>query len=265
VSAIVKAWLDGTLIHDVADPMMKTALGPDSDIDSGPDPDVVSDPRPRTHGSRNRTRYYGARIFSLPGYAQGVTPHETTTIVDMLKRGFLLGPTLHELRFLRAGETDAEFLTVVAIGPFEAPMRGVRQIVRWAITLEAPDPRAYSMVEQQVQFAYDAAGAITPGGSISTPPVIDVKGPGIVETIRNETTNELFHLVEENLAASDHLVLDVKARSLTLNGTPRPDLINARDTRWWELQPGVLNTIRIGGTGFTTSTLVTVKWRDARN
>ena len=69
------------------------------------------------------------------------------------------------------------------------------------------------------------------------------------------------------LATAQTLVIDTQARTILLNGDPdesRYDRVNFEDWSWDDLllQPGV-NVVRLEGTGFTASTLMTVCWRSA--
>lgn len=69
------------------------------------------------------------------------------------------------------------------------------------------------------------------------------------------------------LVTGQTLVIDTQARTILLNNDPaqsRYDRVNFEDWSWDDflLQPGV-NIIRLQGTGFTSTTLMTVCWRSA--
>jgi hypothetical protein len=65
--------------------------------------------------------------------------------------------------------------------------------------------------------------------------------------------------------AGDTLQIDVRERHVVLNGiTERPDLIDAAQTRWFDLEPGQ-NLIRLRGTGMVGGqTQLEVRHRDGR-
>ena len=293
---IEKAWIDDLLIHDITNPRLGTALG-ETDLDSGPSPTVKTENRPRTHGSRNTTRWYGPRTFSIAGYAHGRDDADTNSLVDALKRGFTLGDQLHELRFKRRGQPTEELLGVVAAGAFEAPAKGYRPIVRWAIALEAPDPRVYGvelktlvldplggaigqglifLVDWNLSFAGSGDIAISEptilvGGSIGTPPIFTFQGPGRPTAISNETTGEKIQLVPTTFDATDVVEIDCRTRSCLyypdgLDGAvfDRPELIDAAPSIWFDLEPGE-QTLRLEGTDFVQGqTTLTIAYRDAR-
>lgn len=287
---IEQAWIDDVLIHDVDDPALGMALR-ETDVDSGPEPTSVSENRPRTHGSRNSTRFYGPRTFMLAGYVSGRDSYETEVLVDQLKTAFLLRDDLHELRFRRRGRDEDEALNFVAVGAFEAPAKGYRAMVRWSIALEAPDPRLYSALWQSVTI--DPSGAVVVGGllfplkfplsfrgsggggtvegilvggSIETPPVLQFDGPGRPTQIVNETTGEAIVLVPTDFTTTDVLIADVGTKQLTVNGFARPELIDAAQTVWWQLQPNIENNVRLLGTGFAAGdTTLTIRYREARS
>lgn len=69
------------------------------------------------------------------------------------------------------------------------------------------------------------------------------------------------------LVTGQTLVIDTQARTILLNNDPnesRYDRVNYEDWSWDDflLQPGV-NVVRLQGTGFTSTTLMTVCWRSA--
>jgi Siphovirus-type tail component, C-terminal domain len=173
------------------------------------------------------------------------------------------------------------------VGPLEAPAAGYQQIVRWAIALEAPDPRVYAALWKSLTldpagtaaggldfaltWALSFAGAsggdlagIYVGGSVPTPPVLTFHGPGRVDQFANDTTGEAIVLVPVTLATGDVLVADCQAKTLTLNGFQRPDLVQPIGTTWWLLQPGE-NQLRLLGSGFVSGTsTLQVDYREAR-
>ena len=293
---LAEAWLNDLKIHDVdaldSIPYALRAAG----LGSGPAPKARTEEKPRAHGSINRTRFYGARIFTLEGYcdasADGLTDVQaaaaTEEAVDLLKRELALNGAPVVFKFRRLGWSFYERLEVVPAGAFEAPSSGWEPFVRWAVALEAPDPRIYS--DTLSSGSYDpAAGAASGGlvfpltfpltfagtgatyltvnnaGSVETPPVFTITGPLTPATaIDNETTGESIYFNELDVSSGDEVVVDVAQRSLTYEGVARPDKIDGRLTTWFQLQPGD-NRLRLrGGAAALGTTELAVTFRDAR-
>lgn len=98
-------------------------------------------------------------------------------------------------------------------------------------------------------------------GSFPTNPVATIQGPATNPGIQNVTLG-LSVIVNITLGATDSLVIDFNARTITLNG--QASRRNALDpsSRWWSLNPGV-NAIKFLGSGGSGGTLLTLAWRSA--
>lgn len=98
-------------------------------------------------------------------------------------------------------------------------------------------------------------------GNIETYPTLTITGLMTNPLIRNTTTGETFQLTYTSLV-SDTIVIDMKARTVTLNGTTNllGDVVAGSD--WWTLTPGA-NTVAVS-TGSTSDTgTLGISWRSA--
>jgi hypothetical protein len=243
--------------------------------------------RAARHGAIDRTLYYGGRVLELQGILWGATDLEAWEALDELKGKLALGSS-HVLRFRRTGRLNDEQLAIIVAGPvddgtsYDAP-----GVIKYGVSLHAPDPRIYVAALRSGSYdpsaALEGAGAAVPlvfpldfsssgvagllelanGGNFKTPPVLTITGPVVNPIIDNVTTSESLELVY-SLGSSDTVEVDIAARTVTLNGASRPDLLTPQATTWWELTPGT-NELRLRGTGMALGkTALTAAWRDAR-
>jgi hypothetical protein len=98
----------------------------------------------------------------------------------------------------------------------------------------------------------------------------------VTPIIDNLTTGESIYTQSVSLAAGDQLVIypfetsdalfeiPTGRKRIELNGVNRPDLVDARLTRWWKLAPGE-NILRLRGSGMAGGqTRLDLRFRDAR-
>jgi hypothetical protein len=144
-----------------------------------------------------------------------------------------------------------------------------------------PDPRYYNSNTQTATFTWSAnAGrsydrtydldygggtsykqtTVTNSGWATTYPVIDLKGPITNPELGNLTQNAQLDFTC-TLISSDHLVVDLYNKLVTLNGQPARNLLTSGE--WFDAQPGN-NTFTVDGT-FTAigDTAVTITWNSA--
>jgi hypothetical protein len=142
------------------------------------------------------------------------------------------------------------------------------------IQLLAGDPAVYSADQHTFQttipslshntgfFSVDNVGDF-PSGRV----VITIQGPGLnaganyLWLFTNTTTNKSIAL-NMSLGGTDTVVIDLFAKSITLNGTSRYDL-RRTDSEWWMLAPGINNFIVWRPGGDAVAATVTFQWYDA--
>lgn len=252
-----------------------------------PAPRAVAENRPSGHGAVDATSFYGPRVIELTGFVQASSFADFWPKVDDLLGGLALGSE-HVLRFRRLGDTFDLQTTVRVDSSVDLPVGDVpRPFARWGVSLFCRDPRLYADLTSGAYDPTDAGsgGLVFPlgfplvfgasgvsgalqvenAGNVSTPPVLVVTGPVTNPILDNDTTGLAIHTRDCGLAAGDTLTLDVRRRTAVLNGTtPRPDLVNASLTTWWELRPG-FNQIRMRGSAMASSqTELAVTFRPAR-
>lgn len=253
-------YLDDATLFDCADPSYPVGLTSEN-LGSGPDPRAFSEDRPTADGSVNRTRYWGPRLVELVGYVQGADRVARTAALDDLRGLFTLREA-HALRFVPSGLAERH-LDVVVASRFDAPVEGDPPVIEWSVVLEAPDPRMYGAL---VSASYEpfTGGSLTieNDGTAPVPVVLTMDGgDGTLAAIHNVTTGEQIVFGPAlGLTLASHLTLDTRARTVTLEGSPAPEVIDASATSWWELAPGT-NEIEADVSAATAGLELTVAWR----
>ena len=100
----------------------------------------------------------------------------------------------------------------------------------------------------------EAAVDITNSGGFDAEPTIRINGPVVNPRLINLTTNEEWSW-SGTLGDTDYLDVDMRARTVTLNGTGnRYADVNSGST-FWSLAPGI-NSIQFRGNAYTSATAV---------
>lgn len=278
---IESAWLDSLQIHKTAwYGVTRMTLG-------SPSPRVVAENRPSDHGSSDATAFYGPRTIEVTGHVMASTMAEFWPRVDELLGSLALGSE-HTLRFRRLGEGFDLRASVRVDSEVDLPVGDIpKPYARWGVSLYCSDPRLYA--DTVTSGAYDPTDAGDGGlefpldfplefgvsggawlsldneGTVSTPPTIIVTGPVTNPIIDNDTSGLSIFTRDCGLGVGDTLTLDVRARTVVLNGTTlRPDLVDVSRTTWWDVRPGV-NRLRMRGSGMASGqTELAVGFRSAR-
>lgn len=135
------------------------------------------------------------------------------------------------------------------------------------VQLVAPDPRMYADVLSTHQWTIAVDGTsgqstFTVGGNYGTRPTVTIQGPARNPRVTFDDGRALR--VDVDVEVGSSLVVDVAAKTVTLDGVPRFDAVRA-DNEWPELTPGS-NTLVFSrsSTALTgASSTITVDWRDA--
>lgn len=98
-------------------------------------------------------------------------------------------------------------------------------------------------------------------GNEITDPVFVIHGPGTQFTVGNQTTGKEF-IIEYSLNSTQYIEVDVKNRSVKLNGLT--NIYSSFDGDFWRLEPGG-NTVRFIVEGVGENSLLTIRYRDAYN
>lgn len=93
-------------------------------------------------------------------------------------------------------------------------------------------------------------------GNAASAPFFRIYGPITNPVLRNETTGEQLSL-NLVIASGDYVDIDVKNRTVLLNGTANR-YFNLTSAQWWYLQPGV-NQVRYSATSGTSTVDMTYR------
>lgn len=124
----------------------------------------------------------------------------------------------------------------------------------------------------RVATGWDALVLVGTVGTISTPPVVTLRGPlsilgsGVGWRVYNATTDTAVESVASstaNIPAGEYVVLDYEARTATHNsGASWYSRLNFVQTDWDGLAPGT-NDLRFYGLSTSAATGYRLEWRDA--
>lgn len=104
-------------------------------------------------------------------------------------------------------------------------------------------------------------GQVLHPGNAAVYPTLTIVGPLTNPTVENRATGQRISL-NVAVGAGDQVLIDMGARSLTINGSTRFDVLSSTSS-WWQIQPGT-NEIRFSAaTGDTGTQLLTVTYRPA--
>lgn len=101
---------------------------------------------------------------------------------------------------------------------------------------------------------------VTNAGNYASRPVITITGPCINPLVSNGTSFMSFNLT---LGATDVLVIDMAAKSVTLNGSASRYNTVTTGSAWWSLPPGNTTVVFETGDGAQVAARMTIQWRDA--
>lgn len=278
------AYIDDLQVHPPsANGIGLTAL----DGMGSPVPRAVSDLRPSDHGATDATQFYGPRNVALIGNVRADSKAALWPIVDQLKAKLRLG-SIHTFKFRREGLDYDEQMYVRVDSTVDVPLGLMPSpFVTFGVTLFAADPRIYSTT--LVSGTYDPTDSGLGGlsfpldfpldfdvadgsaqlsvdneGTISSPPVITITGPVTNPIVDNDTSSMSVYTQNLALTAGSSLVLDMAARTVTLDGVSRPDLIDVSLTDWFYIEPGV-NLLRLRGSDMASGqTTLSVAFHSAR-
>lgn len=246
-------------------------------------------PRGSAHGSVDRTRRYDGRLYELAGVIHGLTETQTHARLSDLERELALDDGADVLlKWKLLGVPEAEQAGVKIDGSLDYAFDvAAPNVLKWAATLFAGDPRRYSQTESigsydptdansdtgvefplvfPLEFAGDATTHLAAhnAGNFPTSPVLTITGPVVNPIIDNDTTGESWATTGLQLLAGDVAVVDMQARTFKVNGTSRLQYIDVPNTTWWELAPGT-NSLRLRGSGMVAlQTELAFSFRSAR-
>lgn len=221
-----------------------------------------------TDGGFMDAEYEKGRPVTLEGTVYAIDS-DLEPYLDDLKYNWSLSRTPIPLYFKKPGVAE-RVLFVKPLGcryDYESSVRVGQAEIQFQAYAE--DPRAYESTLQSVNiyqgeqvitgrgyprsypYGYGVSTAVvgtslTVGGNRPTPPLFTINGPVSKPQIINETTGDLM-IFDIDLIVGDSLVVDVKNRTVTLNGQNRRAALRAPN--WFFLDPGT-NYIRYRAESF---------------
>lgn len=244
-----------------------------------PTPRVVVDDRPLADGVDDRTAYFGSRVVTLDLLAR----KNRQTALDELgpflvpnARSYLYYPSsagFERRVLLRGASVDA---------PWEGAPGKLELLVAWeapngtAETANANSATASATTPPGPGFEFDLTFDLTfpassPAGSTTVTtignakcyPVIKLYGPATFPRIENYTDGQKSLDFNIALSATDYLEVDVRNKTVLLNGNPAQNRYQTLDfatSEWWVLQPGS-NLVRYYPDVYSGAARAELSWR----
>lgn len=259
---ITEAYIDGLKIHDTTTgvPTYPFAISDAPGLMGSGTPREDRPQKSRRHGLYELTSYYDGRAISLSGRCLETSHSALWASIDQLKQKFALSGLTHVLKWRRYGES---FLMRAEVSPaseieIERKAGFTTPYVTWHVDLIAADPRMYKDDLESLTFA--SAATITNSGNFNSPPIITFNSPGSDPGLRNNELSAENEIKFDYGGGGTALVVDVREREITLDGTRRPDLIDPLANDFWSLVTGSNSLTKTGG-----ATSITIQWRAAWN
>ena len=147
--------------------------------------------------------------------------------------------------------------------------------------IHCPDPRVYDFAQQSLLLtpslpigrtyprtyprvygisAGSNTGVVVNNGNVTTYPLITITGPAINPTIGNLSTGQTLNF-NVTLSATDVLIIDLNARTITLNGVPARNLLTGISQ--WFAAPVGNSSYYFTATGTSNTTTATIAWNSA--
>lgn len=239
-----------------------------------PEVRTVRTPRPRAHGAIDASSLYGPRVMPVRGWCGDPTAFGSAAVAaavaafDTLKQKLSVESS-HVVVLRRPGRTADERMVCRLADAITPEVVGGGEVIRWGLTLVAPDPRLYGDAVVQAQRTGSGSFTATVSDStVGTPPTIEVVGPtnAGAMTITNTTTGGSISLSGlPALAAAAVMTIDTTGPSPTVfySSAYHPEVVVAANTDWWLLAPGA-NSISVSGAAVAAGTVTRAKWRTAR-
>ena len=230
------------------------------------------------YGATYITSKHGVRRCSIEG---DLISEDVYEVRRRLLNALRQTGTIKLIKFTTYDSLDLQFEAEVVkvLNPY------THKVHSYLIEFKAPDWRFYSQTLKTYDLTQTVlrAGASIPAsipwaipastdpmtelnniiineGNETTDPVFTITGPGTEFTITNQTTNQSL-VLDRTLVSEDEVVIDVKNRTVVLNGNTNvyPDVSGD----FWSLIPGENELRFFVSSGLTVDTNLNVSYRDA--
>lgn len=222
--------------------------------------------RQDAHGSFPSRRTYSKRRIEFDVAVDG-TPANIEALMQSLMTAFTITDLPQQFVFQRPNGFGKRFAwCFVDASDFDSDYDVAHGYATGSLALVAHDPRYYSLAETStlITIALNANsqnGNVTNIGNFDTAPILEIPGPSTNPRISNAADGNKTIRVDIAIPTGQTLIIDTKARSVTLAGVDRFDVVRT-DNQWWKLKPGV-NPISYNRTGGGAASSLNVRHRNA--
>jgi phage-related protein len=257
---------NGLYLDEPIDGLELPEIRTSSDVYSGRDGGYVGD------------QFYGTRLVTLPGRAWSADP---AGIWD-LRRALQQALDTDSIELHVVADDDHHYLLYARTTRLDMPIPRALSVAPFKIDFICPDPIIYDDTDSNALTAnigkYVGGGVSWPltwplswgagtgattvnnTGLVTIYPVITITGSQTNPIITNVTTAEFIQLSGFTAPAGSVTVIDLRNRTVTLNGGNVLAKVTSSST-WWGLLPGS-NTIRLETGDAADTAAAVMEWRN---
>lgn len=223
------------------------------------------------------SQFYGMRLITLTGRFFSTSP----VTLEASRQALAAAVASSSITLTLTTNAGASYLITCNVDSLDMPINRSVSTAPFKLSLIAPDPIIYdnSAAAMSVAITRSVGGGITwpiswtpvtwaPGsqpiainntGGVIIYPVITLNNAMTNPTITNVTTGQSFSLNGFTTAAGDVVVIDMKNRTVLLNGGSVLPYVTTSSI-WWSLIPGS-NSVSLNSTNGADTVTGTVSWR----
>ncbi|SIS11295.1 phage distal tail protein [Williamsia sterculiae] len=224
-------------------------------------------------------QFYGMRLITFTG---SLFSSAGAAGVEANRRALIAAASASAIALTIVTKAGNSYLINCYIDSLDIPVRKSINYAPFKLTLIAPDPTIYDNSTGGANTAtvnLSIGGGVTwpiawtpvvwaPGaqpttinntGTVPTYPVITLTNQMSSPMIMNKTTGQFFTLSGLTTAAGDIVVIDMKNRTVLLNGGSILPYMTSAST-WWSLVPGN-NSVALSTNNSTDTVVATVSYR----
>ena len=221
-------------------------------------------------------QFYGMRLITLTGYFFG-----SPAVLETARRNLAAAVASPSVTLNITSNAGNQYVLFCNIDSLDMPIIRSMNRAPFKISLIATDPIIYDNsasgavsvtvnpargggitwpVTWPIQWAAGSQPTtVNNSGNATIYPTITLTNVMTNPTITNQTTGQFFTLSGITTAAGDQLVIDMKNRTVLLNGGSVLPYVTSTSS-WWPLLPGN-NSINLTTNSGTDNVVATVSWR----
>lgn len=219
------------------------------------------------HGAYLGRLLLNPRIITmeLDVYSEAVNSQEDLEAkLDALALAYQPRDTDDMFVFQRPGQSKRFVYARSTRSGFTANYRSYKGVAGGAVEFFCADPRIYAWTVDSTTITLAGvasnSGTVTNAGSFANQPTLEITGPATNPRVANAADSNRSIKLDGILASGDTLIIDLRTKTVTINGVNRFDMVRS-DSQWWQLLPGA-NSITMNRDQTTGTAQLVVRKRN---